>query len=459
MDVLDAPLTDLKKFNQSHLYAHLEKLDPAKKQDLLKEISQINFQELDSIIQKSNSPENQKIEGIQPAPYIRLPQDIEEKKEWQKAYNIGEEILKQGKVCALVVAGGQGTRLGWNGPKGTFPVTPIKQKSLFEVFAKKIQAARLRYGQEIPWLIMTSQINELPTKNFFKENNYFGMDEKSILFFCQGLMPAVDFEGKIILEKEGQIAMSPDGHGGIFKALHKNKLLQFLKDKNIEYISYFQVDNPLTDCIDPAFIGFHALNQSDMSSKMVTKKQPDEKVGHFCINKETLSIIEYSDIPECFTQKKDSSGQLEFCSGNIAVHILSLSFAEKVATSSLKFHQAKKKIPTLGENGTTITPEKPNGIKFEQFIFDALPLANNPIIIEVKRNEHFSPVKNASGSDSPKTCQTDQSDLYKSWLQEAKLTPPKGWVEVCPLFAEKKEIFLEKIPNYNLKETQNLYIQ
>jgi UDP-N-acetylglucosamine/UDP-N-acetylgalactosamine diphosphorylase len=354
----------------------------------------------------------------------------------------------------FTVAGGQGTRLGFDGPKGTFPITPVRSATLFQVFAEKIAAATRRYGCNLPWLIMTSHQNHAATEAFFEEHNYWGLDRAQVRFFRQGRMPALDEAGKIMLSGKGSIAMSPDGHGGSLRALARSGSLDWLESQGIDTISYFQVDNALVRCVDPAFIGWHLRSESEMSSKMVPKAYAGEKVGHFCQQRGRTVVVEYSDLPVALQQEADESGKLRFIAGSIAIHILDREFVRRLAAGgaevALPFHLARKKIPTLDEAGQPVKPTEPNGIKLEMFVFDALPFARKPVIIETPRQDDFSPVKNAEGLDSPETCRADLLRQYARWAnaQGAALNVdesglPSVVFEVAPSFGYDEASFAD----------------
>ncbi|MES2696706.1 MAG: UDPGP type 1 family protein, partial [Verrucomicrobiota bacterium] len=371
---------------------------------------------------------------------------------WAKAKAKGEEALRAGRVAAFTVAGGQGTRLGYDGPKGTFPVTPVKKKTLFQVFAEKVRAAGERYGKPLHWFIMTSHANHAATEAFFKANKFFGLKKSRVHFFRQGRMPAVDFEGKILLETKSSIALSPDGHGGSLRALERSGALALMEREGIDTLSYFQVDNPLVRAIDPAFIGWHLLQRAEMSSKMVPKAYALEKVGVFCAQKGKTVVIEYSDLPKEWQEQTDADGQLKFIAGSIAIHVLDRKFVKRMATgkNALAFHRADKKIPTIDTAGNPVKPEKANGVKFEMFVFDALPFAKNSVTIETLRQNDFSPVKNAEGLDSPQTCRDDQLKQFARWFKangtEVELDEkgvPKVAMEVSPIFGYDEDSFAD----------------
>jgi len=436
---------------QGHVFEYFDTLTEAEQRQLLLEASEIDLEELkvlsETLVLQKKALDTNSFEQLKPAPFESLPQKGGSAKLWALAREVGEDALKAGRVAAFTVAGGQGTRLGFDGPKGTFEVTAIKKKSLFQVFAEKIKAAAKDYGKVIHWFIMTSQQNDKQTISFFQEHDYFGLDFERVHFFKQGRMPAVNFEGKILLESKSSIALSPDGHGGSLRALERSGALNFMQKNGIDTLSYFQVDNPLVRCIDPVFIGWHLLRKSEMSSKMVPKAYAEEKVGHFCIQNDKLCVVEYSDLPMEFQKQRSEAGELKYIAGSIAIHILDREFirkmakADKGALAVLPFHRADKKITCLDCSGNIVTPTKPNGVKFELFVFDALPFAANPVVIETERSEDFSPVKNAEGVDSPKTCKEDQMRQAARWLKELGETLqvdsaglPLVNIEISPLF-------------------------
>ncbi len=443
---------------QGHVFQYWDSLDEKERAELLEQTSEIDVDELDKLIGTLSESEaaNPGInyDALEPAPYERMPADVASDARWQEAKRAGEAALRAGRVAAFTVAGGQGTRLGFDGPKGTFPITPIRNNTLFQVFAEKILAARRKYSCELPWYIMTSDINGDATTAFFEENDYFGLGSDSVSFFRQGRMPAVGFDGKIILESNGRIAMSPDGHGGSLRALDRSGALSEMESKGIDILSYFQVDNPLVQAIDPYFIGFHDQAGSSMSSKMLPKAYEKEKLGQFCMLGDQMQVVEYSDMPDELTALRDDSGQLKFLAGSIAVHIVSVGFVrkltDKASSLSLPFHKATKKIPFLNASGETEKPAEPNGVKFEMFVFDALPFAENPIVVETTRLGDFSPVKNAEGVDSPETSQADQQRLFAQWLANEGVEVerdtdgvPVRKLEISPLFGYSAESFAE----------------
>jgi UDP-N-acetylglucosamine/UDP-N-acetylgalactosamine diphosphorylase len=431
MDLTNCIETLIKRyeqFGQEHVFRFFDALSTTEQCLLAEQAASIDLEELDALVKQhlgGVGEEGIDFNQLRPAPCIALPtiHDTQSQAQWQEAMRTGEIAIRAGKIGAFTVAGGQGTRLGFNGPKGTFPSSPVLKKSLFEIFADKIARSSERYDTLIPWFIMTSAINHAETVGFFESNDFFGLDPARVHFFTQGLMPAVDADGKIILADKGMIAMSPDGHGGALRALVRSGAVDCMKTQGIEHLSYFQIDNPLVRCIDPAFIGFHIEGGSELSSKMTPKAFAGEKVGNFCCYGETLRVIEYSDMPDDLAAMQESDGKLKFRAGSIAIHVFDREFIKRIGEAgsafSLPFHRADKKIPYIDGEGNGVQPAVPNGIKFEMFVFDALPLAAKPVIIETAREEDFSPIKNAEGADSPATCCADLLRLYARWLRAA----------------------------------------
>jgi UDP-N-acetylglucosamine/UDP-N-acetylgalactosamine diphosphorylase len=442
---------------QGQVFAFWDQLDGAGRAELTAQAGEIDLAEVDrlnrSLVFKSGGV-GANLAGLAPAPVTLLPANGGDAAAWARARARGEDALRAGSVAAFTVAGGQGTRLGYDGPKGTFAVTPVKQKPLFQVFAEKIRAAGTRYGKPLHWFIMTSHANHEQTEAFFAENKHFGLEHGRVHFFRQGRMPAVGFDGKVLLETKGSLALSPDGHGGSLRALHRSGALDLMKAEKIDTLSYFQVDNPLVRCVDAAFIGFHLEAKSEMSSKMVPKAYPEEKVGHFCLQDGKVVVVEYSDMPAAMQRETLANGALRYSAGSIAIHVIDREFARRMATGgdgvALPFHRADKKIATVDAGGQPVKPEKANGVKFEMFVFDAIPHARNSIVIETARADDFSPVKNADGVDSPKTSREDQLRQFARWFKGAKVMLdadatglPKQTIEVSPLFGYDQETFTE----------------
>ncbi len=437
---------------QGQVFAFWDRLDDAGRTGLLEQAREIDLAEVARLTRTllgRDGPAGVDLTDLAPAPYVARPENGGDAEAWLRARAAGEEALRGGRVAAFTVAGGQGTRLGFDGPKGTFPVTPVRRKPLFQVFAEKIAVAGRRYGRPLHWFVMTSHANHAATEAFFTEHRFFGLDRARVHFFRQGRMPAVDFAGRILLESGGVIAMSPDGHGGSLRALHRSGALDLMRSEGVDTLSYFQVDNPLVRCVDPEFIGWHLLRGAEMSAKMIPKAYPEEKLGHFCLQHGRVVVIEYSDLPLALQREVDPvTGRLRYPAGSIAIHILDREFARRMAEgagggSALPFHRADKKIATIDAAGGPVRPEKPNGVKFELFVFDALPFARNALVVETRRADDFSPIKNAEGIDSPATARADLLRQYARWLRAAGAPVgvdaaglPAANLEISPLFGD-----------------------
>lgn len=463
----------LQSIGQEHLLAFWEELNEQQREHLLEQIRQLDIRKIPHWVR--DTVKNQAPLAIptvfEPAPsYPPTPQTPEQAEKYARARRMGEKLLAEGKVAGFVVAGGQGTRLGFDGPKGNFPISPIKKKTLFQVFAESVLAARKKYGSVLPWLIMTSPLNHQATVETFEANDYFGLGADTVFIFQQGTMPNFDFEGRIFLADKDTIAVSPDGHGGSLKALYVSGVLDELKRRGIEYLSYWQVDNPLVHLFDPLFIGLHVLDGAQMSSKALIKAHPTEKVGNFCLVNGRVTVIEYSDLPDEAAHRRRPDGSLVFELGSIAIHIISREFVERLnkdGNFALPLHRAVKKIPHIDLAGKKIEPNKPCGIKLETFIFDALPLAEKSVILQTIRSEEFAPVKNASGEDSPEVTVRMMIERVAAWLEKAGVKVPRtkdGKVdcilEIAPSFALTAEDVKAKVGQIPpLRPGDNIYLE
>ena len=339
----------------------------------------------------------------------------------REAIERGSQLLHQGKIAMILVAGGQGTRLGFDQPKGMFPIGPLSHRTLFEIFVDRVKALSSHYGSVIPLYVMTSPATHEPTVEYFEQQGRFGLAPDELTIFCQGTMPAVDIEtGKLLRASETELALSPNGHGGMLDALVDSGCFEAASRRGIEHFFYGQIDNPLVQVCDEELVGYHALAESDMTTQVVRKSHPLEKVGNVVDIDGKVQIIEYSDLPEEYALRTDESGEMLLWAGNIAVHLFSTAFLKRASesTASLPFHLARKKVPFLDEQGVLQQPAEPNAFKFEKFIFDLLPFARNAIAVEVEKAQGFAPVKNADGaaSDTPALASQAISDLHKSWL-------------------------------------------
>ncbi|MBN2030441.1 UDPGP type 1 family protein [bacterium] len=454
--------------DQGHVFRWWEELSDSAKRKMLAQLRSIDFG-LIHVLKNRCMDQLQSAkfqENMDPPDVISVPMSPEERKSAIQAKRMGKEVIRSGKLGILTVAGGQGTRLGYDKPKGCFPIGPVTGNSLFQMHAEKILAASRFYKVSIPWYIMTSETNDERTKEFFDRNGFFGLHKEDIIFVKQDMLPALDAQGKFILDAKDHIFTSPNGHGGILSAVADNHIIENMKRQNIEIISYFQVDNVLIKIVDPVFVGYHVQAQADMSSKMVKKRNSSEKIGHFVRINGKLHVIEYSDMPESAKLMRNPDGRLKYEAGSIAIHLFEFHFMEKFMGEALflPYHVAHKKIPYLNDNGNWIKPEKPNGYKFEKFIFDAIQYANHSVVMEVARKEEFSPVKNKIGENSPETARRDLSNFFGCWLESAGISVPrnaqgdvKGQIEISPLYAFDKDQFLKKVDR-DLCFQESLYL-
>jgi UDP-N-acetylglucosamine/UDP-N-acetylgalactosamine diphosphorylase len=441
-DVPPDLLARLRAHRQDHVLAGWQDLSPARRAEFVAQLAAIDFAELAALAAKAQDPAPPPPADLAPIPVA--PADPAPA-EWAR----GEEVLRRGEVAALMVAGGQGSRLGFDKPKGMFPVGPVSGATLFQLHAEKLLALSRRYGKPVPFLVMTSPATDADTKDFFREHRYFGLRPSDVIFFQQGTMPAVDAAtGQLLLEEPGRLFLSPNGHGGTLTALAECGVLAELKTRGVEHVYYFQVDNPLLKVCDPGFVGRHVGAGSEASSKVVFKEKPEEKVGVFAVVGGRCGLIEYSDLPKELAAAREPDGTLRFRAGSPAIHLFSLAFLDRVtSTGGLPYHVARKAVPHWdSEAGAAVTPGSPNALKFERFVFDALPLADRWLAVEARRAEEFAPLKNATGADSPETVKAALVAEHARWLEAAGVRAGGHPVEVSPLFALDADALKRQIP-------------
>lgn len=433
----------LERQNQLHVLYGWEKLSGVQRAGLVRQLTEVPWEKVLGLAVSGAKPAPSLAwQELEPAPLTPAAATADE----QAA---GKAALRQGVIAALVVAGGQGTRLGTDQPKGAFPIGPLSRASLFQIHAEKIAALSRQYGRPLPWLIMTSPATDAATREFFERHSYFGLARDQVRFFLQGTMPVVCARTRrLLLEAPGQLLLSPNGHGGTLSALAEHGLLDELESRGIEHIFYFQVDNPLVRVCDPGFVGRHVLSRAEVSSKVVLKDQPQEKVGIFARHQGRCVLIEYSDLPAELAQEREANGRLRYAAGNPAIHIFRRDFLQRVLSlGELPLHVAHKVAAHFDpDTGQWVTPPTPNAFKFEQFIFDVLPHARQWLLMETPRSDEFAPLKNAEGPDSPLTVQQAMVALHRRWLLQAGV-PVQDWpVEISPLFALSAEEVMQRIP-------------
>jgi UDP-N-acetylglucosamine/UDP-N-acetylgalactosamine diphosphorylase len=439
-------------YGQGHLFTFFDQLPPQQQRELLNDIMQIDF----ATVAQQASPAVSAaapvmVDRLAPAeawPHAPPPgqEDL-----YRAARQRGAQILRRGEVAAMTVAGGQGTRLGFEGPKGAFPISPVKRKPLFQLFAETIRWAQRHYDVRSPWYIMTSSATDAATRTFFAEHGAFGLSRDDIIFFQQGVMPALDRDGKILLAERHRVALSPDGHGGSLTALARSGALADMRARGVEALSYFQVDNPLVQPFDPLFLGMHAEMRAQVASLTISKADDLERVGNFARYDGRLWVIEYSDLPEELARARTPDGRRKFDLANIAIHVFARDFLDGLTSDggslSLPWHRAAKKVPYVDlTTGQKVEPDQPNAVKLERFVFDALPLAERTLLLQAERGEVFSPVKNATAVDSVETARRDMVRRAARWLQTCSVsvpfTPdgePDCLIEISPLLAPDLE--------------------
>jgi UDP-N-acetylglucosamine/UDP-N-acetylgalactosamine diphosphorylase len=431
----------LRRHDQEHVLAFWDRLEGSARQTLLQQLASLDLEQLRRLhAQREQGFTLPPVERIRPVPVI--PHDAPENAVRRR---LGEAALRNGEVAALVVAGGQGSRLGFEHPKGMFPVGPVSHKPLFQVHAEKVLARARRHGKALPFLVMTSHATHDETVAFFEQHASFGLPRDEVFFFQQGTMPALDLEtGRLLLEPPGRLFLSPDGHGGTLIALAGSGLLERLRRRGVRHVFYFQVDNPLVGVADPIFLGHHIAHRAEVSSKIVPKLGPKDKLGNVVQVDGRCIIIEYSDLPEELAVQTDETGRLRLWAGSPAIHVFDLDFLARVTEGQgrMPFHVARKKVPYLDPAGRLVQPDKENALKFERFIFDVLPLAERWTVVETSHREEFAPLKNASGADSPQAVEQALSDQAADWLTAAGATVPRRpdgsaavALEVSPLYA------------------------
>ncbi len=422
-------LAELKKCGQEHVLRWWDELGPGEREHLLADVESIPWDHLDPLIAShvlARPKRSIPTELSPPEVYGQQPGPGQEAL-YAEAVRTGRDLLRAGKVAAFTVAGGQGTRLGFEGPKGAVTITPVREKTLFQLFAEMIRAAGARYGVQIRWYIMTNPLNHEQTVGFLKDHDFFGLSEQDVYLFTQGMLPAFDLSGRMLLADKHRLSLAPDGHGGALKALVRSGALADMEARGVEIVSYFQVDNPLVRPFDPLFIGLHTTTGSEMSTKVTPKADDLERVGNVCLHEGKVTVIEYSDFPDELAHARNGDGSRKFDAANLAIHLLNVNFVARIITRhfQLPYHRAERRTSWIDENGVLSVADEPNAVKLETLVFDALPLARSPLLLEVDRAEEFSPVKNTTGVDSLETAKRDQVARACRWLESAGVSVPR----------------------------------
>lgn len=421
----------LQQYDQEHLLMFYDQMGEEQQNELLNKIENIDFKLMESLYKNANKNTDLKKEVIEPVDYIEkaklttAERNIYEQK--------GIEAIKKGKYAVVTMAGGQGTRLGHKGPKGTYDLGLDSHKSIFELLCEGIKKAMFKYEAIIPWYIMTSEENNAQTIQFFEEHNYFGYPKEAVHFFKQGQLPMLDLNGKILLNENGNIKEAANGHGGTLQSMERSNVISEMRENGVEWIFISGVDNILANLVDPLLIGMSISNKVYSAVKSVEKIDPKEKVGVICKKNGRVGVIEYTEISSEMANLRDDYGSLVYGDSNVIMQLFNIKALEKVMNLELPYHTAVKKANYIDKDGKLIVSDKPNAYKFEMFIFDAFEMLNDVLILRVKREEEFAPIKNAEGVDSPETARKLYTDFF------SKLNYMKKYSQWCtnPAFDEE----------------------
>ena len=410
MDKLQDAIDILRVYNQEHIIKLLEKLNAEEKEEVLEQINKIDFQQMKELYDNTKKTIELKENKIEPLKYCDKSKLSKNEKE--ELDNLGERVIRNGQYAVVTMAGGQGTRLGHPGPKGTFKLDVYgKGKYLFEILCENLKEANKKYNIIIPWYIMTSKENNKETIEFLEKNNYFGYDKNNVIIFTQGELPLVDEEGKLLIGKNMKIKEASDGNGGTYFSLRASGCLSDMKERGIKWIFIGGVDNALLKMADVTLLGLAIKQGVQIASKSIVKANPQEKVGVFGKMNGHPKVIEYTELPEKMAEETDTNGELKYGEAHIMCNLYSIDAIEKISKETLMYHPAHKKNSYIDEEGKEIIPKEPNSYKFESFIFDAFEFFDDIAILRGKREDDFAPVKNKEGVDSPRTAK----ELYEKY--------------------------------------------
>ena len=452
--------------DQGHLFDDWEDLDSTGRRKLLDDLSRIDLGFLQQLVSDhlTSDPESLPVATPSPPPMIPLGDPGRE-----EAKSLGLEALSRGEVGVMLLAGGVGTRLGHAGPKGSYPLLPLTQMTLFQFFADSLLRRQKEVGTAIPWWIMTSPSNHEETVQYFRDHQFHGLNSSDVIILPQEELPVIDpRRGKILRKGPGRVLFSPDGHGGAIRLMQRHADL--FRQRGIRHVYTHQVDNPLAPIGDPELVGLHRIHGSQFSSKAVAKTDPDEKVGVFCQTGEHLRIIEYSELGDEERNRRDDDGKLSFRAGNVAMHVIDLDFvlgdeAGNTPALPMPFHMAKKSVKHWIDHEWSES-ETPNSVRFETFIFDVLPLSDQAIVVEASRDLEFAPVKNRDGNDSPETSRHALQMLWGDWLESAGYPlernadgSPSRTLEISPRIAVDKDQFIAVFDSLEIPDEGPILIQ
>lgn len=422
----------LRAIGQDAIADALDRLPPADAARLEAELAATDLDLIARLVRElvlvDRPPLGGEVTPAEPGDVVHLPRTPEEFEAERRARAEGERMLAEGRVAAVLLAGGQGSRLGFEGPKGNFPFAPITGRTLFWHHCATIAALRERHRAPLPLYILTSPTNDEETRAAFAANDHFGLPADTVRFVVQGTLPAVDAAtGALLREEPGHLALSPDGHGGLLSALRNSGALEEMAAAGIDTLFTYQVDNPLVRACRAEFLGHHALAGSQMSSVVVRKLSAQERMGVIARIDGRPGVVEYSDLPDELAEQRDEEGELRYWAGSIAVHCIDREFAERLTHDGLQlpYHRALKRVPYIDDEGRRVDPPEPNAIKFETFLFDALVYAERTLAVEADRAEEFAPIKNGEGADSPETARRALNARNARWIEAAGVPVPR----------------------------------
>lgn len=444
------------KFGQEHVFQFWDQLDEGGRRSLIDDLRGVDFNLMDRLVHEwvLSEPAPEHFDLIEPVPVI--PKATAESAEAREAFEAGAAALRAGRIGLFLVAGGQGTRLGFDGPKGAYPIGPVSKRSLFSFHAEKIHNLQDRFACVLPWYIMVSETNAVETETFFRANDYFGLQPRDIKFLKQRMVPCIDESGKFMLERPDHLAMNPNGHGGCLPAMVENGVIADARERGIDILSYFQVDNWAVKVADPYFIGYHVLRNAEVSSKNHRKRLPREAVGVHCLCDGQYRVIEYSEL-DLYPQllETDADGEVLCYAGNPAIHLLSVDFVERLYQDFEHFpwHRAHKKVPYVDAQGETVEPQRPNAFKFETFVFDCLRFARHaPVALEIDPPGEYTPIKSFSGDNSVEKAWATMRKYWGGWIEATGQRLPRDErggiavpIEISPQWALTQEEFVRKI--------------
>ncbi len=454
----------LQPYHQEHLLAFWDELDQSQQGRLAEQIKTVDLPRVAEMYSAccEETTGSQDASRAEPPLAIRVGETNDA--DAQEAERAGLAALAEGTVGVALVAGGQGSRLGFDHPKGMYPIGPISGATLFDILLGKVIATRTRANAPVPIYLMTSPATHQETISYLKREQNFGIPASEIMVFCQGTMPAVDATtGKLLLESKGSLFLSPDGHGGMLSALSRCAALEDMRQRGIKHLFYFQIDNPLATVCDPTFIGHHILSKSEYTLQVIAKQKPEDKVGNVVRLNGKTQIIEYSDLPPEAANLRNPDGSLKLWAGSIAVHVFDVDFLCRSAAQkdALPIHFARKKVNFVNSTGDVCQPDQPNAIKFEQFIFDLLPAASKSITVEVDPAMAFAPLKNGPGgeADTAEHVQQQLMKFHRHLLRAAGLQVKEtARVEIDPRFGITPAILRDKIATGTII-TDGTYLQ